>query len=102
MAEDWVERIREDVVGSPKDAKDAGPNVFVHVKTDSDGPLNFRLRFMRLPVVGELIAVTDQGPHFSVESVVHIPFNQEDIGAEIWCRRVLDSDVGARTASLCK
>jgi hypothetical protein len=67
-----------------------GPDCFVHV-TGPDGELlNVLRRFLRVPVVGEYLIMDHGGPFFRVEAVLHVPFSEGGIGAELWCSRAPD------------
>jgi hypothetical protein len=86
----WAPSMRS--TQSPNNA--GRPNVFVHVKgsPNSSDWVNVLRTFMRVPTVGEYLQLDDGSPYFKVEAVLHIPFKEKDIGAEIWCSRAPDQN----------
>lgn len=76
----WAKTVTDGHPGDPK------PFVFVHIKKSArQGDwLNVMRTFLRVPVVGEYIALNDGSALFKVEAVVHCPF-EASVGAEIWC-----------------
>jgi len=79
---------------STRSPNNCGPNVFVHVKgaPNAGDWVNVLRRFMRVPTVGEYLQLDDGIPYVKVEVVLHIPFNEKEIAAEIWCSRAPDQN----------
>lgn len=59
--------------------------VFVHYKDERNSNWqNIGRYFSRVPTVGEYFALSDTGPWYRVEIVVHCPFDDAEFEAEIF------------------
>lgn len=64
-------------------------SVFVHTQTESGKGnwVNQSLEFLRLPIVGEYIALSMESQWYRVDLVVHCPFDCEYV-AELYATKV--------------
>ncbi len=59
-------------------------STLVRVRKPDDEWVNVKRDFLRLPAVGEYIAIDLNSPLFRVTRVVHVPFTAP-VGAEVYC-----------------